>query len=276
MNILIIDDLEDDALLVEQNINQLVSDDGLYTDIVKLKTVYNETDALKEFRKCSPDLLLIDIHLPNNNEGAILAKDIIEEKNSDSKIILLSKDKNAIEEVYNDICSEISIVGFIEKPVSQNSEFTPFEQKSARLLLAIIKELCKNEIRKIYIKAIVKMMDSNNPIEDIYKFSKIPNSGISDCEEIKHSFINFYREKVVNSNIRKDISSYRVSIGLLFFFLFFTAIRIVFNNFLYIDIIFVIPIAGFIVEIAILYLQSVNLLKNNNLNIWKGGKDGLA
>lgn len=151
-NILIVDDLE----LSLYHLNQIMQKVGFRTFVAR-----NKQDALAEILKHNFNYILVDLFLPDANDGFELIKETVELKNSGKqnyKVIVISgtDDKSLI-----DKCYKLGVDGFVTKtenwhndilkyfnPMNEHSENYPFNKIviNSEMVLYSIKKLNENKI----------------------------------------------------------------------------------------------------------------------------------
>ena len=104
--ILIVDDTEDNLFFIKEILIKLNAE---------IYTVDNGTDAIEIANEKNPDLILMDILLPDI-DGLTASKKILE-KNPDAKIIIQSAYSSNEEKSY---AKEINCVDFLTKPIKKN------------------------------------------------------------------------------------------------------------------------------------------------------------
>lgn len=105
--------IADDHSMIREGLKQLLELDG---DICVIEEASDGKDCLKKLEKCHPDVLLLDINMPEMNGLQVL--EILNENNSDVKVLVLTV-HNEVEYLLKAV--EIGIEGYMLKD-SDSSE----------------------------------------------------------------------------------------------------------------------------------------------------------
>ena len=105
--------IADDHSMIREGLKQLLELDG---DICVIEEASDGKDCLKKLEKCHPDVLLLDINMPEMNGLQVL--EILNENNSDVKVLVLTV-HNEVEYLLKAV--EIGIEGYMLK-YSDSSE----------------------------------------------------------------------------------------------------------------------------------------------------------
>ncbi|MBU8891906.1 MAG: response regulator [Bacteroidales bacterium] len=104
-NILVVDDSETNLVLLEA----ILEDDGF-----KIQTAYSAMEAVEHVKNCIPDIILLDLLMPNENGFDLLKKLKANENYNQIPIIIVTAFANQENKV---IAKDLGAEDLIEKPI---------------------------------------------------------------------------------------------------------------------------------------------------------------